>query len=1261
MIGRNEKCPCGSGKKYKRCCIDKPSTVWPSKESNSSFQNRKLEKKSKLAICNNYPHSEVLKILSLLQLQPQNHGKNIRLEVAVTEVVNSIRETTPDLNIDQFRKDLLKEFPKDYREDPPDNFFTENIVYSNGNNVVYPGIFIDVVEIFQLHIKALISSKYPADFLGDCNNAIILLLTIQNTIAKRLNHTHRLYEQQTNTELYIPDDEYLIKHKDAFTFDFNDIKTICDKYQIPYNTIDAFVWKWQTHSLDFENEDENPLFRQPFVFIEGAFLLVMPTAIVQCLIQFILEKVRRYNVKSLLAKEFAKSSEPEVMSAFGGMRWKGIPFEFPESANAPDYMLFKESIWQVDERKFAYAVVLTENVLTQQEKDRLQKGFSDYIGKRFFDVIEKLKTTTEVEGTLLVTIVSKIGLISDTILPLTRFDNITYFISLTPVELLVLTREWKFDNLTLWKYVKYLTIAEQSVQFTPLTSHLAIFDYYKKNSESFFHPDDERYNYIFLEFDIAGDVRRRGLSKLDKIGISYGTRETFGFMQCVRKEDHYPVYVSQEAYFGILRSCLLKYSLPIWFEAANNDWKPDLYINAILYWLNEIYEDAKDYINQLGLRPIRIELKLHEQFHTLEQLESIEMYDNVDHSIPFKVDPVKHQIFFTIPIEMIQFFSGPENRGERILIDFLLDAFGKIITAWGGSLLTETEKQLLLDKYIPVTQRKMLLMLTGDKDLKIAETDIPFKRYIQESDISYILENQLAWLKPDYKISKPLTATHGKTDFLNKLVGLHYKIVIEKISQFERVQFLIYLMQKHESLLQSRAFRHVNYPARILCYSKYYDVHKHFSESETNLVETSLAVRVLIEFAALQPEAGQRIASEDEIDILLAHVIQIVNYASLSDSIKYEIEDPEITRLPSGRIGISKEVERKGMAQFRDQVYAEEIYSYTEDFHQYFKRRKRERYSSSEQQRYSEKLNQAFLEEWSITLGEIDMICHSICSALFSENKSVKMLLEEDFIEWMLKITDLNREKMSFFLKRMKFLPRPNPLTPPEGFDKWEVHPWRFNRRLSYLLRPIIWLQKEDKEYLLLSARHLLTASENLVALFFNGTLKADDGNKKIKQLLAERNKIKGKEYRDEVQNWLKQNTSLEIYDYEVKIKPKGFFISDSDKGDIDILGIDRINNIVYSIECKNTVQSKLTYEYKMEFDNYLGLDGQEGLIEKHIKRHKWLEENIKQVQAKLALPVKPEIKSLVISKNILPLKHLKRVELPIISFYELKTNQFVF
>ncbi len=1257
MIAKNAKCPCGSGKQYKRCCIDKPDAPW---RLGTASSNKKNIPKSTLSICNNHPSVEVLKILSLLQLQPQNHGKNIRLEVAVTEVIKSMNEKNTLLDIDQFRKDLLKEFPKDYREDPPDNFFTENIVYANGNNVVYPGIFIDVVEILQYHINALIhDTGFPDNFLTECNHALLLLLTIQREIAKKLGHSHRMFEQANQDTLYIPDNNYLVQNKDILAFSFTDIKTVCDNYQIPYKTLDAFVFKWQTQALEFGDDDDSQLFHQPFIFVEGVFLLVMPTAIIQSLIQFILKKAGEYNATALLVKEFALSAQPEVMSVFARMRWSKVSFEFPSlDGSSTNYMLLNESIWKVDEGKFTYVVILTENILTPLEKEKAGPVFSGILQKRFDDVIKKLKKTIGTVEIMLVSIVSKVGLVSYSMLAFGETKGITYFISLTTVELLVLTRNWKFNSLTLWKYVKYLTLAEQSVELAPMTSHLAIFHYYKEHVESFFHSDDKRYTHLLLEFSIAGNVRREGLSKLDKIGIGYGTRETFGFMQCVRKEEYYPVYISQEMYFGIARSCLLKYSCPIWFEAAENDRKGDLYINAIMYWLNEIHEGVKDYLNQLGLPPIRVEVKLHEQFYKLESLEDLEIYDDIDHDIPFRVDPVKRQIAFTIPIEMIQFFSGPENRGERILIDFLLDMFGKIIVAMGGTLMDETEKHFLLEKYIPISPRKMLLLFNGDNDIKVVETDIPPKRYIPDADLSYILENQLDWLALDPPLDKPLKKVIEKIAFLNKLVGLHYKIITNKIKELDKEQLLITVMRKNESLLQARAFRHINYPAKLLCYSKYYDVNKEFSESETDLVETSLAARILIEFTALEPETGQKIASQDEIDILLAHIIQLVNYASLSDSIKYEIEDPEIVALPSGRVGISKE-ERKGIGRFRDQVYAEEIHSYTEDFHQYFKRKKKEKVSSPQQKHFAEKLNKAFLDEWGLTLGELDMACHAIASVLLSENTSVRLLSENDFIKWMLDITDFQQEKIYSFLKIMKFLQRPAPLTPPPGFEGWEVYPWRFNRRLSYLLRPIISLQKDGEEYFLLSARHLLTASENIMSLFFNGALKVDKANKKIIQLLAERNKIKGDEYRDEILEWLKQNTKLKVFDHEVKIKPKGFFVSDIDKGDIDILGIDEINGIVYSIECKNTIQAKLTYDYKMEMDNYLGVDGKEGLIEKHIKRHRWLEENIEQVQIKLAFPNKPTIKSLVISKNILPLKHLKPVEMPMFSFYDLKTNSF--
>lgn len=1260
MIARNAKCPCGSGKQYKRCCVDKPNTVGQNTPKGNAKNGKKKFYPDSL-ICNNYSSEESLKLLSLLQLQPQNHGKNIRIENLITKVVNTIKEESKELNILNWKKDLLNECPRDYHEDPPESFFTENIIFSTGNNIVYPGIFTDIVEIFQNLITCTIENKkLPLKFVKESHDPILLILHIQNQIAKSLGHSYRIFEEIQTEELYIPSDEFLLTNKELFSFEYKDLKGVCDDLNIPYNTIDLFVFKWQQNNIDIEEFDDNPLFDQPFVFINGKFVLVMPTALLHCLVNHIITAAKNNNCVLELVKGFAKTQKHEIFPVLGRMGWRSVQMQIPVLKNQPDYMLLDESIWQVDQGRYVYVTILTENILDASGKAKHEKPFSRFFENRIDQITSQLKKEKDVTEIMLLAVICKIGLVSNTFLGLNKLKNVNYFLNLTPVDLNAITNNWKLNKLSLWKFAKYLEIAQKTIRFAPLTSPLAMYEYFKQNNESFFHSDSAPSNFILLDFSIAGDIRTKGLSKLDKIGIAYGNGNSKGYLQCIRKEEYYPVYISQEVYFGVIRSCLLKYECPIWLEAKNpGDTRPDIYANAILYWLNEIYDDAKDYISQLGKEPIRLELSLDTPYYNLEKLESLEIYDNTKSTIAYKIDLDKRQIFFTVPIEMIQFFAASDNKGERILIDFVLDMIGKLISDLGGEPISHDKKNEILNKYIPIGPKKMLIMALGDHDIKIADIDIPQKRYIQDCDVSYILENQLSWLNLPQPLSPKLNSSKEKIELLNNLVAVHYKMVVEKIGDYNAETFLLFLCKRHESLIQARAFRHLNYPAKLACYGQYYDVQNEFSESEKDLVETSLALRILIEFVALHMPKGVAIPSDNEVDIMLAHVIELINYASLSDSIKYEIEDPEIGKLPSGRIGISNEIERKGLHEFRNEMYQEEMHNYKENFHKFFKSKKRERNRNLTQQEYTDKLNDAFIDEWGITLGEFDMVTHALCLQLFSKGKSVDIMTTEDFSSLLMSITDFKEVQVKAFLDKMKFLQRPEPLKPPVGYEAWEVYPWRFNRRLSYLLRPIINFTKDNKEHLLLSARHLFAASENMIALFFNGALKVHRGEKKIIQLLAERNNIKGGEYRDEVYEWLKMNTALEVYSNEIKIKSNGFFISKQDKGDIDIMAIDKTNNIVYSLECKNTIQAKLTYDFKMEIDNYLGVNGKEGLIEKHVRRHRWLEENLEQVKNKLSLPVNPKIKSLVISNNILPLKYLKSVPIPIVSFYELKSGKY--
>lgn len=64
-LGRNDPCPCGSGKKYKKCCIDRENTLDDAFSDNDFKPNLPKPDKSKYGFTKKYNSGELLKILSL--------------------------------------------------------------------------------------------------------------------------------------------------------------------------------------------------------------------------------------------------------------------------------------------------------------------------------------------------------------------------------------------------------------------------------------------------------------------------------------------------------------------------------------------------------------------------------------------------------------------------------------------------------------------------------------------------------------------------------------------------------------------------------------------------------------------------------------------------------------------------------------------------------------------------------------------------------------------------------------------------------------------------------------------------------------------------------------------------------------------------------------------------------------------------------------------------------------------------------------------
>jgi len=1255
-VGRNAPCPCGSGKKYKKCCINEVDPIGDNLWEKINEFSQIHKKQESIKFYTKYNSKELLKILSLLQLQIQNHGKNVRLEFAVIDIVNNINSiSSAETNYNALLVDVQKECQRHHFEDPPEEFFTENILFVSGNNIVYPGICENGVEIIQGLLDAITSSEnLPKEFMEEAMSGIRLILYIHDTIANKLEHKYRLYEEQKENLLFIPNVKKVIEEKEYFAFSFEDIKEISDKLQIPYNTIDQFVFLWQKGKANFSSKDNNPLFEKPFVFIEDEFILVLPTIELQCLNNFVLKVATKYDCLEQLLYLFAENTENELTLSFRKMNWKPVKFDFPQS-NFPTKFIFREFLASFDTDKFAYITTVVQNPQYPQNGEKDVETFSNELVKRVELACSKIKeqykshkilhllcfSKTQIPGFYFMSCESKESLV----------DN---FLGMSPLILNVLISKWKFDRLTLWKYAKYYSQTKGEVSFMPFNTHLSKFDWYQNNEESFRHPD-ELYNGVFLDFDIEGRVKREGLSKLDRIGIPFLLNGQFGYLHCLRREEHYPVYISYDVIYGIMKSCLLKYSCPIWIQTPRKgDSHADVYVTAILYWLNELHEDAKDYINQLGNLPLSFTLNLDENFYDLENLGDINS-KRVETLFKYKIDLTNRNIDFVIPVQLINDLLTSNNHGEQVLMSFIVDIIGELLHNLNkGKRLSLSQRNTLINKNIPLGNKKMIIIATDNADIKVSNIDIPDVRKIPLADISYVLETQLTKLGYGNKKGN-IAGEKEKIKLLNELVALHFKTITEKIVNYNTISLLVFLMRKHEAILQKSTMRTIEYPLRELCYSKFYDISNEFSKTEKDIVEISLALRVLIEFVACTESKGEKPINDDDIDLLLAHMTELLNYGMLSDTINFEIENPSMSFLQSGRLGI---VNSDVLKEFRDNMYGEELDTYSEKFNSHFVQRRQEEPTPANP--YIDKLDRVFTEEWGISFTDIGLIGYIISySFLFFREKSVEIIKEKELYALIKRDSDITDNTISAFLKQMEFKQRKNILTPPNGYEKWEVYPWRYNRRLSYIMNPIIRKEVDGESCLIISARHLLMACDNLQAVFMNGTLKTS--NPKILSLLSERNKIKGDKYRADVYKWLINNTDLRVFEHEVKISRKGLFKSKEDKGDIDILAIDKSKKIIYSIECKNTSQSKVAHDFKCEIDNYLGTLDKVGLIQKHINRHIWLNENKDQILENLDVNDTYKIMSIVISKHILPLKFIKQTDIPIISFYDLKSRNFVF
>lgn len=137
-IRRNEPCPCGSGRKYKHCCMNSNTmNACFQKHNNNLLQHSSLDAPKLKVYMENHDCTRILDYLIALQLRPENHGKNLRIEHITQLAVSCLGKSRKAPDISVFKALIDEEYPMDIMEDLPTNMFAELVTFYGGNYVFF--------------------------------------------------------------------------------------------------------------------------------------------------------------------------------------------------------------------------------------------------------------------------------------------------------------------------------------------------------------------------------------------------------------------------------------------------------------------------------------------------------------------------------------------------------------------------------------------------------------------------------------------------------------------------------------------------------------------------------------------------------------------------------------------------------------------------------------------------------------------------------------------------------------------------------------------------------------------------------------------------------------------------------------------------------------------------------------------------------------------------------------------------------------------
>ncbi|MFC1620540.1 hypothetical protein ACFL45_11435 [Candidatus Neomarinimicrobiota bacterium] len=1078
---------------------------------------------------------------------------------------------------------------------------------------------------------------------------------MSDSIAARLSHVRWHSEpSHANSFVRIGSSTQINSHACAVTFTQEDF----DSYQIDRQLLTPFILRESDRkTLASESVGNTSLERRPIIQFDNEWVVATPNAISPAIRLYLLTELRQLGHLPAFQKTLRKGQVDQVVQeAFFELKKDAVSLDPPEPEVKPKVDL-TGWLLKYDTNKYLHLVFLPDQLdqIEEQGLDSYLK-YSDEQRVSLTKYVEHISTYCKnqpdySEG---ITIFILAGIGRGVGLWFDHWPDDWQFSVINIPDLLMLAAEINRPINRFLKCIKQKTWAEKAgVQFRNLSGDMNLYRYWQESGYRMIPKEAPigPHTTLSIGSDIIFSWRQNMRTLLDKHvveipGDQYLHVMRFGYDSYFEYLQTSPIYVSLDhLHAGRLAGVVEKDRGPSWLSVFDRDHKDQGNRTFYEMWsgllglFEQLVTELESASPTLSSGPVEIVLNFANLQVPDTPIESTSPSPPTDTEIRLDYEHNIAEVKF--PSGFLRHFQTPQNVGEKLALASMAQGLLSIHTRKEIGINDDTI-QGVLNSVLPTTGLRILHLFHTYNPVEYLLSN-PTNRPVFIKQEDYLFNSLLLSTKCTKKDQEShIQGRDECNEFLHRVVDILWEEIKASLQSHDRKFVIRNALSIHESILQDRDHWKRTALAIFALHGQHEDVLAVNDRREKDRTDTALAVRILVEMAICEcPVTGGKIISQWELDNLIAKIAQMLTAANDSDAVVNLLVDPFIQLYENGEYSIDRSAYESVVSQFREDYLRDSFEQAVKEYDQLYYDEPNERVQTEEIFRAD--YIDAFKAEYMMTLDEaIDGLAELMDIAV-EQNSVVVETTMDDLRRRLLNKRGLTVDAYDSFIKTFGLFHRPKWEIAPNGFTGKDIFPWRFRRRLSVVVRPILFLGNEADDSVMYGLGGLKSGVSYLIQRAERGHLPGRFfSSVEMQRYIGKVNHEKGHDFGEAVA------AEFRSRGWEIRTAVKMSEIGANPSlaaGDIDVLAW-KSSGAVLIIECKRIQLARTVAEVAEICRRFRG--DAEDELDKHMRRVTWIINEPSCLKHIIGFtPDQKMIDHRLITSTHVPMRYLKSLPIP--------------